>query len=115
MEGLNLIRRLVKFHPEVITDQTHTVVVAVMNEVKNLRSSVSKLAIMCMAEMFQELKSAMDKVSPVVKSQDKLLTISNFFVNRILGFVFVVMLYYFESMIACPHPDMTLIFFLKEV
>ncbi|XP_071787660.1 TOG array regulator of axonemal microtubules protein 1-like isoform X2 [Asterias amurensis] len=61
MEGLNLIRRLVKFHPEVITDQTHTVVVAVMNEVKNLRSSVSKLAIMCMAEMFQELKSAMDK------------------------------------------------------
>ena len=77
MEGLNLIRRLVKFHPEVITDQTHTVVVAVMNEVKNLRSSVSKLAIMCMAEMFQELKSAMDKVSSVVKSQDQLVTPSN--------------------------------------
>ncbi len=61
MEGLNLIRRLTMSHPEESTGQMHTVVVAVLNEVKNLRSSVSKLAIMCMADMFQELHQAMDK------------------------------------------------------
>ena len=62
MDGLQMIRRLSTFHQDEVVGQMHTVVVAVLNEVKNLRSSVSKMAINCMGYMFQELQQALDKV-----------------------------------------------------
>ncbi|XP_022090984.1 TOG array regulator of axonemal microtubules protein 1-like isoform X2 [Acanthaster planci] len=61
MDGLQIVRRLSTFHQEEVIGQMHTVVVAVLNEVKNLRSSVSKMAIMTMGDMFQELQQALDK------------------------------------------------------
>ena len=63
-EGLNLIRQLCKFHANVFNPPVlHSVILAVVNEVKNLRSQVSRLAIVCFADMFQSLKKGMDAVS----------------------------------------------------
>ncbi|XP_077995867.1 TOG array regulator of axonemal microtubules protein 1-like [Glandiceps talaboti] len=61
IDGLNYIKRLTVFHPDTLCLQLHTVVVAVLAEMKNLRSSVSRLAICVVAEMFNQLKFSMDK------------------------------------------------------
>ncbi|KAK7488657.1 hypothetical protein BaRGS_00020110 [Batillaria attramentaria] len=60
-EGLGMIRRLLHFHPETFApSQLHPVILAVVNEVKNLRSQVSRLAIVCLGDMFAALKKGMD-------------------------------------------------------
>ncbi|XP_062617825.1 TOG array regulator of axonemal microtubules protein 1-like isoform X2 [Saccostrea cucullata] len=58
--GVNTIRRLVMYHPETVNVQLHTVVLAMLNEVKNLRSQVSRLAIVALGDMFTNLKKSMD-------------------------------------------------------
>ncbi|XP_052701993.1 TOG array regulator of axonemal microtubules protein 1-like isoform X6 [Crassostrea angulata] len=58
--GVNTIRRLVMYHPDTVNAQLHTVVLAMLNEVKNLRSQVSRLAIVALGEMFAQLKKSMD-------------------------------------------------------
>ena len=63
IDGLNLISRLVHYHPEEFHNQLHSVIVAVLNEVKNLRSSVARSAIARLGDMFEGLRQAMDKVS----------------------------------------------------
>lgn len=60
-EGLNMLRRLSHFHPQTFTPaHLHPVILAVVNEVKNLRSQVSRVAIVCLGEMFSSLKKGMD-------------------------------------------------------
>ncbi|XP_021373812.1 TOG array regulator of axonemal microtubules protein 1-like isoform X3 [Mizuhopecten yessoensis] len=58
--GINMMRRLVKYHPEVVNQQLHSVIIAMLNEVKNLRSQVSRSAIVCIADMYAYLKKGMD-------------------------------------------------------
>ncbi|XP_074645320.1 TOG array regulator of axonemal microtubules protein 1-like isoform X2 [Tubulanus polymorphus] len=58
--AMNNIRRLAVYHPNVLTQSLHAVVVALTAEVKNLRSQVSRLAITTFAELFSCLKKAMD-------------------------------------------------------
>ncbi|XP_076464551.1 TOG array regulator of axonemal microtubules protein 1-like isoform X2 [Babylonia areolata] len=69
-EGLNMIRRIVHFHPETFSPQVlHPVILAIVNEVKNLRSQVSRLAIVCLGSMFATLKKAMDPDLDIVTKQ----------------------------------------------
>ncbi|KAK2166030.1 hypothetical protein LSH36_43g02057 [Paralvinella palmiformis] len=58
--GINNIRRLVVHHPDMIVQNLHAVNVAIIQEVKNLRSQVSRLAIVCLGEMYTYLKKLMD-------------------------------------------------------
>ncbi|PVD25713.1 hypothetical protein C0Q70_13373 [Pomacea canaliculata] len=69
-EGLDMIRRLSHFHPDVFgPQQLHPAILAVVHEVKNLRSQVSRLAITCLGEMFTSLKKNMDPDLDIVVRQ----------------------------------------------
>lgn len=59
-EGIALFRRLTAHHPEVLHAQLKSVIVAVVQEVKNLRSQVSRAAIQCLGELYTSLGRAMD-------------------------------------------------------
>ena len=64
-EGLNLIRSVVKFQPQAILEssqgnQMHTVNLAIITEMKNLRSQVARLGIQTMREMIQTMKRAVE-------------------------------------------------------
>ncbi|XP_041469429.1 TOG array regulator of axonemal microtubules protein 1-like isoform X1 [Lytechinus variegatus] len=61
LDGLFIIQRLACFHSNELGGQLHAMVVAVLNEVKNLRSSVARAAISTLGEMFQSCKTSMDK------------------------------------------------------
>ncbi|CAH2328853.1 TOG array regulator of axonemal microtubules 1 [Pelobates cultripes] len=60
IEGLGIIRSLCAFHSDVVIERLHDVSIAIANEVKNLRSSVSRVAIACLGDMFTHLKKNMD-------------------------------------------------------
>ncbi|KAJ8045651.1 TOG array regulator of axonemal microtubules protein 1 [Holothuria leucospilota] len=60
-DGLTIVRRLSLFHADVFGAQLHSVVIAVLAEVKNLRSNVSKCAIVCLGDMFVGLNVDLDK------------------------------------------------------
>lgn len=69
-EGLNIIRRLTRFHAHIFNPPVlHTVILAVVKEVKNLRSQVSRLAIVCFGDMFTRLKKGMDADLDIVARQ----------------------------------------------
>ncbi|RMX50084.1 hypothetical protein pdam_00002933 [Pocillopora damicornis] len=59
-EGIQGIRRLTKHHPEVLVSQLHTVTLAIIAEVKNLRSQVSRSGICCLGDMYTILGKNMD-------------------------------------------------------
>lgn len=59
-EGIQGIRRLAKYHPEVLGTQLHTVTLAIIAEVKNLRSQVARSGICCLADMYTSLGKQMD-------------------------------------------------------
>lgn len=61
LDGLFIIQRLTSFHGNELGGQLHTITVAVLNEIKNLRSSVARVAISTLGEMFVALKTSMDK------------------------------------------------------
>ncbi|XP_072127220.1 TOG array regulator of axonemal microtubules protein 1 isoform X2 [Mobula birostris] len=61
IEGINCIRCLSAHHIDVLTARLHEAVFAVVQEVKNLRSSVSRIAVLCLGEMFTALKKNMDQ------------------------------------------------------
>ena len=67
-EGLQYVRRLVKHHADVVAAQLHSVTLAVVEEVKNLRSQVSRSALCCLRDMFQCLGRQMDPVSSQVSA-----------------------------------------------
>ncbi|XP_018426006.1 PREDICTED: protein FAM179B-like [Nanorana parkeri] len=60
IEGLNLVRSLCIFHSDVIAERLHDLKIAITKEVKNLRSGVSRAAIVCLVDMFTHLKKNMD-------------------------------------------------------
>ncbi|KAG1667871.1 TOG array regulator of axonemal microtubules protein 1 [Nymphon striatum] len=60
IEGMQTMLSLITYHHNVILPELHNVVIAINKEVKNLRSSVSRLAINCVSEMFIKLKKNMD-------------------------------------------------------
>ncbi|EYB90679.1 hypothetical protein Y032_0216g2382 [Ancylostoma ceylanicum] len=60
VDGINLISELSASNPKEVADHMHEVVVAVLNECKNLRSSVSRVALACVGTLTQNMKSKMD-------------------------------------------------------
>ncbi|KAM9294296.1 TOG array regulator of axonemal microtubules protein 1, partial [Gastrophryne carolinensis] len=69
MEGLNLARSLAVFHCDIIMERLHDLKIAVTQEVKNLRSTVSRAAIGCLGDMFTHLKRNMDhELDPCVRA-----------------------------------------------
>ncbi|XP_071963781.1 TOG array regulator of axonemal microtubules protein 1-like [Antedon mediterranea] len=61
VDGMNYVRRLSAYHSNVLSSQLHTVNIAVLAEVKNLRSQVSLMAIKTFGDLFVSMKSGMDK------------------------------------------------------
>ncbi|XP_012638237.2 TOG array regulator of axonemal microtubules protein 1 isoform X2 [Microcebus murinus] len=61
IEGLNFIRCLAAFHSEILNTKLHETTIAVVQEVKNLRSGVSRAAVVCLSDLFTYLKKNMDQ------------------------------------------------------
>lgn len=61
IEGLNFIRCLAAFHSEILNTKLHETNFAVVQEVKNLRSGVSRAAVVCLSDLFTHLKKNMDQ------------------------------------------------------
>lgn len=61
MEGLNFIRCLAAFHSDLLNTKLHETNFAVVQEVKNLRSGVSRAAVVCLGDLFTYLKKSMDQ------------------------------------------------------
>ncbi|XP_038193479.1 TOG array regulator of axonemal microtubules protein 1 isoform X2 [Arvicola amphibius] len=61
MEGLNFIRCLAAFHSDLLSTKLHETNFAVVQEVKNLRSGVSRAAVVCLSDLFTYLRKSMDQ------------------------------------------------------
>ncbi|KFQ11266.1 Protein FAM179B, partial [Leptosomus discolor] len=61
IEGLNFVRSLSAYHATVLTAKLHETSLAVAQEVKNLRSGVSRAAVVCLGDLFTYLKKSMDQ------------------------------------------------------
>ncbi|KJH39931.1 hypothetical protein DICVIV_14162, partial [Dictyocaulus viviparus] len=60
VEGINLITELSSTNPKDVSDHMHEVVVAILTECKNLRSSVCRVALVCAGTLTQNMKGKMD-------------------------------------------------------
>ncbi|XP_035233165.1 TOG array regulator of axonemal microtubules protein 1-like [Stegodyphus dumicola] len=60
IEGIRTVQRLAKNHPDILLSQLHPVVLALLTEVKNLRSSVARAAILATGDLFIFLKKNME-------------------------------------------------------
>ncbi|KGM00339.1 Protein FAM179B, partial [Charadrius vociferus] len=61
IEGLNFVRCLSAYHATILTSKLHETSLAVAQEVKNLRSGVSRAAVVCLGDLFTYLKKSMDQ------------------------------------------------------
>ncbi|KAL1257339.1 hypothetical protein QQF64_010583, partial [Cirrhinus molitorella] len=61
IEGLNFLRSLAQYHPDVLMSRIHDVCLALIQEVRNLRSGVSRVAVVTLGEMFAALQKGMDQ------------------------------------------------------
>ncbi|KAM8808012.1 TOG array regulator of axonemal microtubules protein 1 [Eudromia elegans] len=61
IEGLNFVRCLSAYHADILTVKLHETSLAVAQEVKNLRSGVSRAAVVCLGDLFTYLKKNMDQ------------------------------------------------------
>ncbi|XP_009913559.2 TOG array regulator of axonemal microtubules protein 1 isoform X1 [Haliaeetus albicilla] len=61
IEGLNFVRCLSAYHATVLIAKLHETSLAVAQEVKNLRSGVSRAAVVCLGDLFTYLKKSMDQ------------------------------------------------------
>ncbi|XP_077180266.1 TOG array regulator of axonemal microtubules protein 1 [Paroedura picta] len=61
MDGLNAIRCLCAYHPDTLIARLHETSLAVVQEVKNLRSVVSRAAVVCLGDLFSHLKKSTDQ------------------------------------------------------
>ncbi|KFQ71770.1 Protein FAM179B, partial [Phaethon lepturus] len=61
IEGLNFVRCLSAYHATILTAKLHETILAVAQEVKNLRSGVSRAAVVCLGDLFTYLKKSMDQ------------------------------------------------------
>ncbi|MBN3312609.1 TGRM1 protein, partial [Atractosteus spatula] len=60
VDGLTFIRHLSQHHPAILISRLHDVSLALVQEVKNLRSAVSRMAVVCLGDMFTYLQRGMD-------------------------------------------------------
>jgi hypothetical protein len=58
--GMNIIRRLVVYHEDTVVSNIHPIILALVQEVKNLRSQVSRFALIAFGDLFVKLKKVMD-------------------------------------------------------
>ncbi len=58
--GLNAIRRLTAYHEDTVVSNIHPIILALVQEVKNLRSQVARFALITFGDMFAKLKRSMD-------------------------------------------------------
>ncbi|KTG03590.1 hypothetical protein cypCar_00042460, partial [Cyprinus carpio] len=61
IEGMNFLRSLAQYHPDVLMSRIHDVCLALVQEVRNLRSGVSRVAVVTLGEMFAALQKGMDQ------------------------------------------------------
>ncbi|XP_028977802.1 TOG array regulator of axonemal microtubules protein 1 [Esox lucius] len=60
IEGLTSLRSMAQNHKELLMPRLHDVCLAVIDEVKNLRSAVSRAAMVTLGDMYVHLQRAMD-------------------------------------------------------
>ncbi|KAL0969200.1 hypothetical protein UPYG_G00223780 [Umbra pygmaea] len=61
IEGLTIVRGLTQYHSEILLSRLHDVCLALIQEVKNLRSGVSRAAVGAVGEMYAALQKGMDQ------------------------------------------------------
>ncbi|XP_076017819.1 TOG array regulator of axonemal microtubules protein 1 [Genypterus blacodes] len=61
IEGLIFLRSLAHFHSDTLSSKLHDVCMALIQEVKNLRSCVSRVAVGTLGDMYSHLQKAMDQ------------------------------------------------------
>uniref|UniRef100_A0A0N5AGC8 TOG domain-containing protein n=1 Tax=Syphacia muris TaxID=451379 RepID=A0A0N5AGC8_9BILA len=60
VEGINMIVQIAETSPQALTNDLHAIIVALLSECKNLRSSVSRVAIASLGHLFSALNTKMD-------------------------------------------------------
>ncbi|XP_074605138.1 TOG array regulator of axonemal microtubules protein 1 isoform X1 [Brevipalpus obovatus] len=68
VEGMLAITRLASFHSPVLQRELHNVVVSLVDEVKNLRSSVSRSAIFTLGDLFLKMKRSIESEMELIGS-----------------------------------------------
>uniref|UniRef100_A0AAV2JIG7 TOG domain-containing protein n=1 Tax=Knipowitschia caucasica TaxID=637954 RepID=A0AAV2JIG7_KNICA len=61
IEGLTFLRSLANFHSDILQSKLHDVCLLLSQEVKNLRSGVSRTAVCTLGDLFSNLQKAMDQ------------------------------------------------------
>ncbi|XP_076840873.1 uncharacterized protein LOC143485362 [Brachyhypopomus gauderio] len=61
IEGLMFIRRLAQHHSDVLGSRRHDVCIVLIQEVQNLRSAVSRMAVVSLRELYSSLQKGMDQ------------------------------------------------------
>ncbi|XP_010877219.3 TOG array regulator of axonemal microtubules protein 1 isoform X2 [Esox lucius] len=61
IEGLTLLRGLTQYHSDVLQNRLHDVCLALIQEVRNLRSGVSRVAVGTVGELYAALQKGMDQ------------------------------------------------------
>ncbi|TDG98657.1 hypothetical protein EPR50_G00203120 [Perca flavescens] len=61
IEGLTILRSLAHHHSDTLQARLHDVCLALIQEVKNLRSSVSRVAVCTLGDLYTHLQKAMDQ------------------------------------------------------
>ncbi|XP_053366148.1 TOG array regulator of axonemal microtubules protein 1 isoform X1 [Clarias gariepinus] len=61
IEGLVCLRCLARYHSDVLSSRLHDVCLALIQEVRNLRSSVSRIAVVTLGELYSGLQKGMDQ------------------------------------------------------
>ncbi|XP_076876197.1 uncharacterized protein LOC143525774 isoform X1 [Brachyhypopomus gauderio] len=61
IEGLMLIRKLAQYHSGVLGSRLHDVCIVLIQEVRNLRSRVSRTAVVSLRELYSSLQKGMDQ------------------------------------------------------
>ncbi len=59
-QAMNIIRRLSAYHEDLTINNIHTIVLALVAEVRNLRSQVSRFGLVTFGDLFTNLKKNMD-------------------------------------------------------
>ncbi|KAF7704138.1 TOG array regulator of axonemal microtubules protein 1-like [Silurus meridionalis] len=61
IEGLKSLRCLARYHSDVLSSRVHEVCLALIQEVRNLRSGVSRIAVVTLGELYASLQKGMDQ------------------------------------------------------
>ncbi|XP_066529138.1 TOG array regulator of axonemal microtubules protein 1-like [Hoplias malabaricus] len=61
IEGLTLLRSLAQYHSDVLISRLHDVCFILIQEVRNLRSGVSRMAVVTLGELYSFLQKGMDQ------------------------------------------------------